>query len=203
MRGKTIESTYRKIGEDKTDHCTKSRYSCSSVFCPSSSKKDNSSSHCQTSVSCQSLSFTYLNFSFVKSYYVRIYHTSQYHILYWSVSLSITMRGINMKDSPSIRAIFERDEAGNYTKDALLYQNILQFSIVLEKESGGGENSFKERELARWLIGYNQEFANEFKGNKTRMNYRIENRLPRIKARLNNLVGFFLIRRVGLTKQRG
>ena len=102
-----------------------------------------------------------------------------------------------MKDSPGIKAIFERDKEGNYTKDALLYQDILHYSIVIEDG-----NSFRERELARWLMTRNQEFANEFKGNKTRMNYRIENRLSRVKAKLNNLEGVFLIQRAGMTKAK-
>lgn len=106
-----------------------------------------------------------------------------------------------MRDSPGIKVIFERDKEGNYTKDALLYQNILHYSIDLEKEKEE-RNSFRVRELARWLMTHNLEFANEFKGTNTRMSYRIENRLPRIKAKLNSLESVFLIQRVGMTKAK-
>jgi hypothetical protein len=110
------------------------------------------------------------------------------------------MHGIVMKKLPGIQAIFERDNDGNYTKDALLYQDILYYSIVIEKENAEVKGSFKERELARWLIDYNQEFINDYKGSHKRTKYKIENRLPRIKGKIADLIGMFLIQRTGTDK---
>jgi hypothetical protein len=110
------------------------------------------------------------------------------------------MHGTVMKKLPGIQAVFERDNDGNYTKDAHLYQDILYYSIVTEKENAEGKCSFKERELARWLIEYNQEFVNDYKGSHKRTSYRIENRLPRIKDKIVDLIGMFLIQRTGTVK---
>jgi hypothetical protein len=111
------------------------------------------------------------------------------------------MHGVGMKETPGIAAIFQKDEEGNYTKDALLYQDILKYSIVI-KDENSDNNSFRDRQLTRWLIGYNQDFVNYYKGSDShiKMNNRIENRLPRIKAKINDLVHLCLIKISGTTK---
>jgi hypothetical protein len=110
------------------------------------------------------------------------------------------MHGMVMKKLPGIQAIFERDNDGNYTKDALLYRDILYYSIVTQKENAEGKYSFKERELARWLIDYNQEFVHDYKGSHKRTSYRIENRLQRIKDKIADLIAMFLIERTETVK---
>jgi hypothetical protein len=62
---------------------------------------------------------------------------------------------------PTIQNIFSRDKDGNYTKDALLYQDILKYS-VRELESPP-QYIFKKWNLIEWLISHNLEMTNDYK----------------------------------------
>jgi hypothetical protein len=90
-----------------------------------------------------------------------------------------------LKDSTSF-SIFEKEEGGNYTKLALLYQDILKFSVVVKEGS-----PFKEREMAKWLLYNNQYYINYYRDpstKKTNENNRVEYILDRIKDKLDDLI---------------
>ena len=56
-----------------------------------------------------------------------------------------------------ISSIFQKDKNGNYTKYALLYQDILKYSIASKKTNNVESiNCVKHWDLARWLMKKNQ-----------------------------------------------
>jgi hypothetical protein len=110
-----------------------------------------------------------------------------------------------MKKPPGIHIILEKDKGGNYTEDAILYQDIVHYAITLRKAhpDNNYNNSFRERELANWLLNNNKEFVNSYKSLSTRTTTwqnRIENRLPRIRNKLDDLIELDLVKKCGTTK---
>jgi hypothetical protein len=110
-----------------------------------------------------------------------------------------------MKQVPGINIIFKKDNEGNYTLNSLLYQDILHYSTIIRTEhpENGYNNSFRERELANWLLKNNREFIEYYSGISTRTTTyqnRIENRLPRIRDKLKDLVEMGLFEEDGTTK---
>jgi hypothetical protein len=102
------------------------------------------------------------------------------------------MHGTIMMNSPGIRAIFERNNESNYTKDALLYQYILRYCI---KDDAATENEIAIRpwELTDWLINHYPEFRDHYHGSHIKRYSRIENTLPRVKRKLDDLNALFLV----------
>jgi hypothetical protein len=99
-----------------------------------------------------------------------------------------------------IYSIFPKDRNGNYTKKALLYQDMLKYSIEENNPS-----SFRHWDLANWLMKKNQEFINKYKDLSTRnITYgnRIEHTQKRTKDRLNDLISLGLIEIIGTVKQK-
>ena len=93
-----------------------------------------------------------------------------------------------MSKVPSISSIFEMKN-GNYTSTALLCQNIILYSLVLEE--AGRDNSLKVWDLAGWLVDHNSEFLNSKKDMSSRnisRNNLIENKLNRIKKYVARIV---------------
>ena len=112
---------------------------------------------------------------------------------------------IYVKEVPGINLIFKKDNEGNYLPNSLLYQDILYYAIVLRTEhpENGYNNSFREREIAKWLLKHNREFLEYYRGISTRTTTyqnRIENRLPRIRDKLNDLIKIGLVEECGTTK---
>ena len=98
--------------------------------------------------------------------------------------------------------IFQKDKEGNYTKNALLYQDILRYSI--DGNYKENDTSFRTRNLAKWLLEENEEFLNYFKDPSTQhftISNRIENKLDRIKEKINDLIKFGLIEQSGMVKE--
>jgi hypothetical protein len=103
-----------------------------------------------------------------------------------------------------LSSIIEKDTDGNYTKNALLYQDILRYLICEKKDqaNSGTGASFTHREVSHWLLKNNQEFINLYKdsaGNTPTKN-KVENTQQRVKDRLGDLVSLDLIQ-VSSTKQ--
>lgn len=101
---------------------------------------------------------------------------------------------------PSISSIFERKN-GNYTSKALLYQDMILYSLVLKET--GRDNSFKVWDLAGWLVDHNSEFLNSNKDPSSRnisRNNRIENKLDRIKKYVAALCSLQIMKESGMTK---
>lgn len=99
--------------------------------------------------------------------------------------------------------IFKKNKDGSYTRNALLYQDILKYCIN-GKYKENDDKSFRLWKLTKWLLEANTEFINYFKELSTR-NYtvanRIENRLPRIKSKVEDLVNLGLIAEIGPAKE--
>jgi hypothetical protein len=103
---------------------------------------------------------------------------------------------------PGIDAIFKRDKSGNYTKKALLYQDVLRYSLE-KKGQSENTNSFRHWQLAKWLMSYNEEFINHYKDPSSRhitFPNRIENTQRSTKNKLNDLIDLQLIRITGSAK---
>ncbi|MDQ3838881.1 MAG: hypothetical protein M3297_06390 [Thermoproteota archaeon] len=96
-----------------------------------------------------------------------------------------------MAKSPSIRAIFERDIEGNYTEDALLYQYILKYCKNDDKPDN--EIAIRPWDLTGWLVDNYPEYRNHYKGSRFRRSKKIENTLPRVKRKLEDLNSLFLL----------
>lgn len=99
-----------------------------------------------------------------------------------------------IKDKPwYISEIFQKDQDSHqFTKDALLYQDILKYCY--EKPS------FKRSELDNWLVRSNTEFINDYKDLSTRSirySKRIHNKKGRIDRLFNNLTSRELITKSG------
>jgi hypothetical protein len=89
------------------------------------------------------------------------------------------------------KAIFEKVEGlREYTKDSLMYQDILTYGIKHPYENG-----FRFTEIAKWLMRNNIEMKNYYADNKSRtpMYARIGNRRQRIESCLHNLVRLGLL----------
>jgi len=104
--------------------------------------------------------------------------------------------------TPSIQVIFSKYPNGIYTKDALLYQDILRFSVKeLEPQE---ECTFKLWELTEWLISNNLEIANYYKNpsasHMTKSN-KIQARIGRVKRHLDILLYLGLIGEHSRTKE--
>ncbi len=95
-----------------------------------------------------------------------------------------------LKD-PTTYSVVEKGKDDQYTRWALLYQDVLKFSVFVKQGS-----SFKERELAKWLLYKNQYYSNYYKDLSTKTtteSNRIENILDGIKDKLNDLIQLGLL----------
>ena len=93
-----------------------------------------------------------------------------------------------MKKIPSISSICERGEDGNHTYNALLYQEILRYSIMHNDKYP--DKIFTVWELTAYLIDHFLPFINEFKElskRNTRRNNRILSKLDGVESKVDNL----------------
>ena len=107
------------------------------------------------------------------------------------------------KNTGHLSIIFSKNIDGSYTRNALLYQDIIKYSIK-GKYKENDNKSFRSRSLTKWLLEENKEFINYFKDPSTRhftISNRIENRLDRVKDKVNDLMELNLIEEVGTTKE--
>jgi hypothetical protein len=97
--------------------------------------------------------------------------------------------------------IFEKDQKGSYTKEALLYQDILQYTAKTNSQE------FRFWEIGPWLIKNNKEFRDaydrdlKFSSKKnTTITYAVQKKQDRIKAKINDLIMTNLIYKKGTAK---
>jgi hypothetical protein len=106
-----------------------------------------------------------------------------------------------VKEAPGLDIVFQKDSYGNYTKDSLLNQDILRYAIFVKEEDL--EQYFTIRDLTKWLLQNNQEFINYFKEistRTTRYENRIDNRLPRVRSKLQIFEELRLVKIAGTRK---
>lgn len=103
-----------------------------------------------------------------------------------------------MTKIPSISSIFEKilkeNDNNGYSDDALLYQDILQYSIIKQKESR--DEGFTLWEITNWLIKNNIEFVEYYNQiDKRTMNTsnKIRARIDRVEAKVKDLETLRLI----------
>jgi hypothetical protein len=100
-------------------------------------------------------------------------------------------------------ALFQRGKDRiNYTKKALLYQDILRYSIT-EKEEQRSDGSFRIWFLAKWLLRHNQNYINYYKDPSTshiNKSSRVEYILNNIKGKLDDLVSLGMMVQSGTAK---
>ncbi|HZC50274.1 MAG TPA: hypothetical protein VE244_14575 [Nitrososphaeraceae archaeon] len=109
-----------------------------------------------------------------------------------------------MTKAPGIYPIFEKDENEHYTKNALLYQDILRYYLTInEKDSSENNYSFSLWDLGMWLLQNNSDFINLYKDLSTRNighTRRYNNLKDHIKKNLEHLMQLQLIQMSGTTK---
>jgi hypothetical protein len=104
------------------------------------------------------------------------------------------MHGKLLRNVPGINVIFQREANGIYTKDAQLYQDILRYSIIINQDNQvNNDASFRPWDLAGWLVENNHEYKGLYQGRHVKKNYKIENTLPRIKRKINDMEHLYLI----------
>jgi hypothetical protein len=104
------------------------------------------------------------------------------------------MHGKLLRNVPGINVIFQREANGIYTKDAQLYQDILRYSIIINQDNQvNNDASFRPWDLAGWLVENNHEYKGLYQGRHVKKNYKIENILPRIKRKINDMEHLYLI----------
>src|SRR3989442_10855734 len=109
---------------------------------------------------------------------------------------------------PSINMIFEkRTGGGNYTPKALLYQDILKYSVSFNRDYPENKNHrlFTAWQLTAWLIDNNDDYSNYYKDPSTRntpRRTRIASRLEHIKELIHEFTVLGLIQGLGNTKAR-
>lgn len=107
------------------------------------------------------------------------------------------------KNTGHLSIVFSKNVDGSYTRNALLYQDIINYSIKGRYKENDNK-SFRSRSLTKWLLEENKEFINYFKDPSTchfTISNRIENRLDRVKDKVNDLIELNLIEEVGTTKE--
>ena len=100
-----------------------------------------------------------------------------------------------MKKFPTINSICERGGDGNYTYNALLYQEILRGS-TMHNDKYPELKTFTVWELTGYLIDHFLPFTNEFKElskRNTRRHNRILSKLDGIEAKVDNLAKLELV----------
>jgi hypothetical protein len=107
------------------------------------------------------------------------------------------------KTTGPLSIVFSKNVDGGYTRNALLYQDIIKYSIK-DKYKENDNKSFRSRSLTKWLLEENKEFITYFKDPSTShftISNRIENRLDRVKDKVNDLIELDLIEVVGAAKE--
>jgi hypothetical protein len=104
------------------------------------------------------------------------------------ISVLVKTKSLNK----SVNSIFEKNEEGNYSLDALMYQDILRYYLVENKEN----NPFRLRQLQQWIVRHNLEILNYYSGSKSHasMNNKIHGKEERINNKFENLISLGLIR---------
>jgi hypothetical protein len=109
------------------------------------------------------------------------------------------------KELPRIDSIFRKNEDGNYYPDALLYQYILKYSVVLkiqnENKTHNDDNSFTVWELAGWMIGNEPNLIKKYGVKPKKVEEIKENIQMRFKRKLNHLMDLYLIEKRGTRSQ--
>jgi hypothetical protein len=113
-----------------------------------------------------------------------------------------------MSEMPTIQTIFRKNKNGEYTRDALLYHDILRYSVN-ELKPTEGNLSFKIWELTEWLISHNLEFVSDYGSPSSRhftKSNKVESRIGRVRRHVSMLLYLGLIeeyRKVKATKGQG
>jgi hypothetical protein len=101
-----------------------------------------------------------------------------------------------------IRDLFQKDDNNLYTKEALLYQNILEFPLKTNSNS----DEFKFWDLGPWLIKNNKEFREAFGRDKhsskanTTITYAVLKKKDRMEKKLEDLIRLGLLYQSGWTR---
>jgi len=97
--------------------------------------------------------------------------------------------------------IFEKGDDGNFTDEALLYQDILKHAIKLKKsadEKNGNDLSFSVYELAKWLRHNHKNYVHRYnKKPLSNPQTEIESLQKGIGSRVDNLKQLELIKSIG------
>jgi hypothetical protein len=101
-----------------------------------------------------------------------------------------------------IDAIFEMDAEGRgYTKNALLLQDQLKYSMVVNKSRVENNNHFKLRELQNWIVRNNKHIIEYYDKSTHRIHTPYSNRVHAMEERINDkfqsLIQTGLISKVG------
>lgn len=107
--------------------------------------------------------------------------------------------GLSVEKPFQINTLFEKEDEKNFTKNAVLYRNILEYLF-----EGQGHKPFRFTELAKFLMRKNHEFRDYYTDHlrNVTMSSRIANHRQRIQKCLDNLIASRLIVTVGSVRSK-
>lgn len=94
-----------------------------------------------------------------------------------------------------------KDDTGRYTEDAVLLQDLLRYSLVINKVPSKIAVSFKKRELQKWTVIHNQEISSYYNDALHRRNTTYSNRIHGMRSKLNSK--FEILLSLNLIMQEG
>ena len=96
--------------------------------------------------------------------------------------------------------IFEKGDDGNFTDEALLYQDILKHAIKLKsaEEKNSNDLSFSVYELAKWLRYNHKNYVDRYnKEPLSNVQTEIESLQKGVGSKVDNLIQLELIKPIG------
>lgn len=108
-------------------------------------------------------------------------------------SVKALTKSLNKSRAATLNSLFEKGTDSNYTKDAILCQDILRYYLNANSEN----NPFSLRKLQHWIIKNNRDIVEEYQGSKGHTP--IKNRIHAKETRINNK--FEILLEIGLVKR--
>jgi hypothetical protein len=102
--------------------------------------------------------------------------------------------------------IFERSDNGNFTDEAVLYQDILKYAIVIKKSKdneNSNDYSFSLWELTKWLRHNHKNYVDRYNMKPlSNVQIEIESLQKGIKSKVDNFIRLDLIKPIGTRQSK-
>jgi len=100
-----------------------------------------------------------------------------------------------------IDSIFEKDDQGSYTDNALLLQDLLRYSLVINQLPLVKTTPFKLRELQNWIVRNNKQIVDYWNETTRRSKTPYSNRVHAMEGKINDR--FEILQELNLIHQSG
>ena len=106
---------------------------------------------------------------------------------------------------PFLYSVLFEGKKGYDDKATLIYRDIIfRYSRLVKKEDQPTSHTFKDYELANWLLLNNQDFKDRYTNDverHTNKSSQLKNIIPKIQGRIDDLIKLGLMKRAGTAKQ--